>query len=136
MSQQDANLKQGVSPWQDAWRRLKKNKMAMFGLWAVAGMSLISIFGPMLPGVPDPNVQFNFVGAQPAMSRHVYVQNKNSLALGQAPRPSVIEARGDARRDCRRRCDRRLGRGSSGPGRSRCCGPHSQGPRRHLQSRH
>lgn len=85
MSQQDANLKKGVSPWQDAWRRLKKNKMAMFGLWAVVGMSLISIFGPMLPGVPDPNVQFNFVGAQPAMSRHVYVQNKNSLAIGQVP---------------------------------------------------
>ena len=58
--QQDANLQKGVSPWQDAWRRLKKNKMSMFGLWAVVGMSLISIFGPMLPGVPDPNVQFNF----------------------------------------------------------------------------
>ena len=80
----DPNQK-GVSPWVDAWRRLKKNKMSMFGLWVVVIMSLISIFGPILPGMPNPNVQFNFVGAQPAMSRHVYVQNKNSLTVGQAP---------------------------------------------------
>lgn len=80
----DPNQK-GVSPWVDAWRRLKKNKMSMFGLWVVVVMSLISIFGPILPGMPNPNVQFNFVGAQPAMSRHVYVQNKNSLTVDQAP---------------------------------------------------
>lgn len=80
----DPNQK-GVSPWVDAWRRLKKNKMSMFGLWAVTLMSLISIFGPLMPGMPNPNVMFNFVGATPAMSRHVYVQNKNSLTLGEAP---------------------------------------------------
>lgn len=80
----DPNVK-GVSPWVDSWRRLKKNKMSMFGLWVVVIMSLISVFGPLLPGMPNPNVQFNFVGAQPAMSRHVYVQNKNSLTVGQAP---------------------------------------------------
>ncbi|HMM19760.1 MAG TPA: ABC transporter permease [Selenomonadales bacterium] len=34
--------------WQDAWRRLKKNKMAMVGLFILTLISLIAIFGPYL----------------------------------------------------------------------------------------
>lgn len=78
-------MTKGVSPYLDAWRRLKKNRMAMVGLWVVVAMSVISAVGPEMPGMPDPNVQFNFVGAQPAMSSHVYVQNKNSLTVGEKP---------------------------------------------------
>lgn len=33
--------------WQDAWRRLKKNRAAMLGLWMVLFISLIAIVGPM-----------------------------------------------------------------------------------------
>ena len=33
--------------WQDVWRRLKKNKMAMFGLLIVASIVLFAIFGPL-----------------------------------------------------------------------------------------
>ncbi|RKX86618.1 MAG: ABC transporter permease [Spirochaetes bacterium] len=39
----------GVSLWQDAWRRLKKNRMAMFGLWTIIFYSLISLLAPLLP---------------------------------------------------------------------------------------
>lgn len=38
-----------VSLWDDAWKRLKKNKMALIGLWIVAAYILISIFAPILP---------------------------------------------------------------------------------------
>lgn len=34
--------------WQDAWRRLKKNKMAMCGLFMIIFILLIAIVGPML----------------------------------------------------------------------------------------
>lgn len=34
--------------WQDAWRRLKKDKLAMFGLVCIAIISLLAIFGPMI----------------------------------------------------------------------------------------
>jgi oligopeptide transport system permease protein len=34
--------------WKDAWRRLKKNKMAMTGLIGVLVIVLIAVFGPML----------------------------------------------------------------------------------------
>ncbi len=37
-----------LSYWQDAWRRLKLNKVAMFSMWFVAFMAIVAIFGPML----------------------------------------------------------------------------------------
>lgn len=39
----------GVSLWQDAWRRLKKNKMAMIGLIVVGFYAVISLSAPLLP---------------------------------------------------------------------------------------
>ncbi len=39
----------GVSLWKDAWRRLKKNKMAMFGLVVVVVYAILSITAPILP---------------------------------------------------------------------------------------
>jgi len=32
----------------EAWRRLRSNRMAMIGLWALACFSLLSIFGPLI----------------------------------------------------------------------------------------
>ena len=43
------NKGKGVSLWQDAWRRLKKNKMAMIGLVVVAFYAIISLSAPILP---------------------------------------------------------------------------------------
>jgi oligopeptide transport system permease protein len=39
----------GVSLWQDAWRRLKKNKMAMFGLVTLILYMVIALSAPLLP---------------------------------------------------------------------------------------
>ena len=39
---------QGTSLWKDAWLRLRKNKMAVFGFVVVTLISLASIFGPFL----------------------------------------------------------------------------------------
>ena len=39
----------GVSLWKDAWRRLKKNKMAMFGLVMVIFYAIITLSAPILP---------------------------------------------------------------------------------------
>lgn len=40
---------QGVSLWQDAWRRLKKNKMAMLGMVLIVLYAIISLSAPILP---------------------------------------------------------------------------------------
>jgi oligopeptide transport system permease protein len=39
----------GVSLWQDAWKRLKKNQMAMVGMVVVAVYAIISLSAPLLP---------------------------------------------------------------------------------------
>lgn len=37
-----------LSFWQDAWRRLKQNKLAMAGLWAIILLIIMSIIGPWI----------------------------------------------------------------------------------------
>lgn len=39
----------GVSLWQDAWRRLRKNRVAMLSLYYVATISLLALLVPLLP---------------------------------------------------------------------------------------
>ena len=39
----------GISLWKDAWRRLKKNKMAMFGLVMVILYAILTLSAPILP---------------------------------------------------------------------------------------
>ncbi|MFC4767775.1 ABC transporter permease [Effusibacillus consociatus] len=41
-------VRPSMSYWQDAWRRLKKNKLAMAGLIAIAILIVMAIFGPMM----------------------------------------------------------------------------------------
>lgn len=41
-----------VSLWDDAWKRLKKNKMAIISLWIVLAYCLIALFAPILPIYP------------------------------------------------------------------------------------
>jgi len=44
----EAIVRPSVTYWQDAWRRLKQNRLAMVGLWVIVAIALIAIFGPML----------------------------------------------------------------------------------------
>ena len=47
-SAEQTQFVQGTSLWKDAWRRLLKNKLALFGLIVVVLVTLASIFGPTL----------------------------------------------------------------------------------------
>jgi oligopeptide transport system permease protein len=40
----------GTGYWQDSWRRLKKNKAAMLGLWMILCIALLAIVGPLFTG--------------------------------------------------------------------------------------
>lgn len=52
VSEEEKNINEIVRPsvtyWQDAWRRLKENKLAIGGLILIVIIALFSIFGPML----------------------------------------------------------------------------------------
>src|SRR5712692_10917274 len=43
---QPIELIAGTSLWRDAWRRLLKNKLAVFGMIVVIGLTLASVLGP------------------------------------------------------------------------------------------
>ncbi len=45
---QQLEIIEGVSLWQDAWKRLKKNKAAMISAYIVVGMILLCFFGPII----------------------------------------------------------------------------------------
>lgn len=44
----DTIVRPSFSFWQDAWRRLKMNKVAMISMWAIIFMVLIAIIGPLI----------------------------------------------------------------------------------------
>jgi len=44
----DDQLVVGTSLWQDGWRRLRKNRMAVAGGWVVIGLTLACLVGPVI----------------------------------------------------------------------------------------
>lgn len=54
---EEAKQYKGESLWQDAWRRLKKDRGAMVSLWFLIVFGLLSFFAPVLP-LPSP-IQLN-----------------------------------------------------------------------------
>ncbi|OXM86062.1 ABC transporter permease [Paenibacillus rigui] len=43
----EAIVRPSLTYWQDAWRRLKKNKLAMFGLITLSLLIIFAVFGPI-----------------------------------------------------------------------------------------
>ncbi|MDR0376649.1 MAG: ABC transporter permease [Spirochaetaceae bacterium] len=56
-----------VSLSRDAWRRLRKNKMAIFGLVVVVLYILVSIFAPVLPVYPYERQEIQHIYLPPSM---------------------------------------------------------------------
>lgn len=66
-SEKNANeiVRPSVTYWQDAWRRLKENKLAMVGFFLVIFIVLIAIFGPMLSHFDYRTQDFNLANKGP-----------------------------------------------------------------------
>lgn len=47
-SQSEEITRPSISFWKDAWRRLKKNKLAMLGLWLIVFLIIMVIVGPYM----------------------------------------------------------------------------------------
>lgn len=48
MLESGADFEQGTSLWADAWRRLKKNRLALFGLYVLATMVVLALLTPWI----------------------------------------------------------------------------------------
>lgn len=67
---EDALPEVGTSLWQDAWKRLKKNRMAVASGWALAGLAFLCFAAPLIPGLSDPNAQNLPLGAVTPRAGH------------------------------------------------------------------
>ena len=83
------------SYWQDAWRRLKKDRLAMFGMVTLAIITLLAIFGPMFCPYEYDGADFMAINQWPsqqhwfgtdALGRDLYVRilygARISLSIG------------------------------------------------------
>jgi oligopeptide transport system permease protein len=55
-----------VSLWADAWKRLRKNRMALIGLWIVGIFAVVSIFAPILPFHDYTHQEMHFTNLPPS----------------------------------------------------------------------
>lgn len=71
----DAIVRPSLTYWQDVWRRLKENKLAMAGLSFVVFITVIAIIGPMLSkyNYYSQNLQ---IANQPPSSEHWFGTDK------------------------------------------------------------
>ncbi|MGQ0612254.1 MAG: ABC transporter permease [Planctomycetaceae bacterium] len=76
--------RKGQSLWQDAWRRLRRNRFAMGGLVVVVGMTLLSLLaGLLMPYEADYGQPW--IGAHPPGYRHPAVLAENRFDVGSEP---------------------------------------------------
>ena len=69
----DAITRPAMSYWQDAWRRLKENKRAIFSLYLIIGLVTFTLAGPYLWTI-DPSAQdLDQIGITPGANRNVTI---------------------------------------------------------------
>ncbi len=47
----------GASLWNDAWKRLRRNRLALISAFVLLGTAFVSFGAPILPFLPNPNAQ-------------------------------------------------------------------------------
>ncbi len=61
-------LRPSLTYWSDAWRRLKHDRLALFGLIVIAIILLLAIFGPMFSPYEYDAMDFMCINEPPSMS--------------------------------------------------------------------
>jgi len=78
--QVDEVVRPSLSYWQDAWRRLLKNRRATSSLVIIVGLLLMTTFGPTLWGV-EPGLQdLSMISQGPTLGRTALVIEEDGLA--------------------------------------------------------
>ncbi|MDQ1912976.1 ABC transporter permease [Paenibacillus sp. GD4] len=61
-------VRPSLTYWQDAWRRLKKNKLAMFGLITLITLTLLAILGPLLSSFDYATQNYDIKNQKPSLA--------------------------------------------------------------------
>jgi oligopeptide transport system permease protein len=70
--QELANAGGGRSLWQDAWRRLFRNRAAVASMAVLTLITLASVFGPLLSSHPVDEIYWNLIGSPPDWQNGFY----------------------------------------------------------------
>jgi oligopeptide transport system permease protein len=62
----------GTSLWRDAWRRLRRNRMAVASGVLLVSIGLLTLAAPVLPGLADPEAQSLELGPTPPSWAHPF----------------------------------------------------------------
>jgi oligopeptide transport system permease protein len=58
------------SAWADAWRRLRRNRVAVLSAFFLVGVAALAALAPWIPGLADPTAQDLPLGASPPSAAH------------------------------------------------------------------
>ncbi len=59
------SLEEGSSLWKDAWSRLRKNKIALFGLWTFLLIAIVCLAGPFFTGYSYESTEITLKASAP-----------------------------------------------------------------------
>src|ERR1700726_371686 len=79
-------LVQGTSLWKDAWFRLKKNHVALFGLYSFCAVTLLCLVGPFFTGYTYEQTEISLKASAPLES--IFLRTE-ALKTGE-PRKSFV----------------------------------------------
>lgn len=60
-----SQLEQGTSLWKDAWHRLRKNRIALFGLYTFSVITILCLVGPFLTGYTYEQTEISLKASAP-----------------------------------------------------------------------
>jgi oligopeptide transport system permease protein len=60
-----SQLEQGTSLWKDAWRRLRKNRVALFGLYTFSVITILCLVGPFFTGYTYEQTEISLKASAP-----------------------------------------------------------------------
>jgi oligopeptide transport system permease protein len=66
----EAEQIRGISLWRDAWKRLKRNRVAMASLTFLIVLSILAVLTPLLPLQPPRKVRLDHQFAKPTFANH------------------------------------------------------------------
>jgi len=72
---EDAGIEKGPSVyratlWRDAWRRLRRNKLAMLGLFIIIVLIIVAVFAPLIAPYDPDKMDFTVI-KQPPSVKHL-----------------------------------------------------------------
>jgi oligopeptide transport system permease protein len=82
----EGQLEQGTSLWKDAWRRLRKNRVALFGLYTFSVISILCLVGPFLTGYTYEQTEISLKASAP--SEPIFVRSE-ALKTGELKKSFV-----------------------------------------------